>query len=296
MSSEHQCVQKLRRRRSCAHQGDLSCRQLSSRRLDNCSASYHPANCSSGFFDPQAHIARGILYDIVLAGFTAARRRAEAKFGITSELILCLLRHLPAQECASTFEIAEVQASFQRGDIIGIGLDSSENGFPPHLFTSIYDSAKALGLRRTAHAGEEGPPSYITSALDDLGVERIDHGIRLAEDPVLLKRVADQGTMLSICPMSNVFLRCVTKVHELPIRQFLEAGVSFSINSDDPAYFGGNYILDNYCAVQDAFNLSVAEWKTVCQNSIRGSWCSEARKNEMLAKLEGVVSKFSSME
>lgn len=223
----------------------------------------------------------------------SARKQAEAELGITSELILCLLRHLPAQECASTFDIAEVQASFGRGDIIGIGLDSSENGFPPSLFTSIYDNAKALGLRRTAHAGEEGPPSYITSALDDLSVERIDHGIRLAEDPALLKRVADQGTMLSICPMSNVFLKCVTKVEELPIRQFLDAGVSFSINSDDPAYFGGNYILDNYCAVQDAFNLSVSEWRTICQNSIRGSWCSEARQEEMLAKLEEVIVKFA---
>lgn len=232
-------------------------------------------------------------YDVALAGFMAARRRAELELGISSELILCLLRHLPAVECASTFDLVEVQASVKRGEIVGIGLDSSENGFPPHLFSATYDQAKAVGLRRTAHAGEEGPPAYITSALDDLGVERIDHGIRLAEDPLLLKRVAEQGTLLTICPMSNVFLRCVSDVKELPIRKFLDAGVSFSLNSDDPAYFGGNYILDNFCAVQDAFNLSIAEWKTICRSSIRGSWCGEARKKEMMAKLEIAVAKFS---
>lgn len=251
------------------------------------------ADVPVGFFDPQAHIARGVSYDVALAGFMAARKRAEAELGISSELILCLLRHLPAQECASTFDIAEVQASFKRGDIIGLGLDSSENGFPPDLFTSTYENAKALGLRRTAHAGEEGPPTYITSALDDLGVERIDHGIRLAEDPVLLERVAKQGTMLTVCPMSNVFLRCVSDVSELPIRKFLDAGVSFSLNSDDPAYFGGNYILDNYCAVHKAFDLSVAEWKTICENGIRGSWCSDSRKQVMLNRLDDVVAKYS---
>lgn len=162
----------------------------------------------------------------------AARKRAEVELGISSELILCLLRHLPSQECASTFDMDQVRASYSRRDIIGLGLDSSEKDFPPNLFTSIYGNAKTLGLRRTAHAGEEGPPSYITSALDDLSVERIDHGIRLAEDPALLERVARQGTMLTVCPMSNVFLRCVSNVAELPIRKFLDAGVSFSLNSE----------------------------------------------------------------
>lgn len=251
------------------------------------------SNSVIGFFDPQAHIARGVSYDVALAGFMAARRRAESELGISSELILCLLRHLPAEECASTFDLAEVQQSIRRGDITGLGLDSSENGFPPHLFAATYGNAKVSGLRRTAHAGEEGPPSYISSALDDLGVERIDHGIRLAEDPLLLKRVAEQGTLLTICPMSNVFLRCVSDVGKLPIRAFLEAGVSFSLNSDDPAYFGGNYILDNFCAVHEAFDLSIAEWEHICRNSIRGSWCSDNRKSVMMAKLESVVTEFS---
>lgn len=241
------------------------------------------------FFDPQAHLSRGIGYDIVLAGFSAARERAATHLGITSELICCFLRHLPAPECLQTFELPEVQASFKSGAVIGIGLDSSESPFPPELFTEIFQKAKALGLRRTAHAGEEGPATYIGSALDELEVGRIDHGIRLAEDDALLKRVAAEKTMLSLCPLSNVLLRCVSSVADLPIRKFLDLGVPFSINSDDPAYFGGHYILDNYCAVQDAFQLSVVEWTGICETSIAGSWCEDARKEEMLAMLRATV-------
>nr|POE85228.1 adenine deaminase [Quercus suber] len=245
------------------------------------------------FFDPQAHLSRGIGYDVVLSGFSAARQRAIQQLGVTSELICCFLRHLPAPECLQTFELAEIQASFKAGEVIGIGLDSSESPFPPELFKDIYQKAKALGLRLTAHAGEEGPSTYVRSALDTLEVERIDHGIRLAEDDELLARVAKEGTMLSVCPLSNVLLRCVGSVAELPIRKFLDLGVQFSINSDDPAYFGGNYILDNYCAVQDAFHLCVVEWRSICAASIRGSWCSEARKQEMLLKLQEVVDQWT---
>lgn len=241
------------------------------------------------FFDPQAHISRGVSYDVVLAGFQAARVRAEIELGITSELICCFLRHLPVPDCVATFNLAEIQSSIERREIIGIGLDSSENGFPPENFEEIYQGAKALGLRRTAHAGEEGPPAYIAKALDVLGVERIDHGIRLAEDRDLLERVARQGTLLTVCPMSNVLLRCVSKVSELPIRKFIEAGVNFSINSDDPAYFGNNYILDNYVAVQDAFDLTVDEWKVICRNSIEGSWCAQGRKEELMLEMERVI-------
>jgi adenosine deaminase len=241
------------------------------------------------FFDPQAHLERGVTYKTALAGFGQARERAEKELGVSSELICCFLRHLPVADSKAAFEMEEVQNSFANGQIIGIGLDSSETPFPPELFADIYSKAKSLGMRRTAHAGEEGPSAYIKTSLDELRVERIDHGIRLAEDPELLERVAKEGIMLTVCPMSNVLLRCVTKVSELPIRKFLDAGVRFSINSDDPAYFGNNYILDNYCAVQDAFDLSVAEWTLICENGIRGSWCSEARKENMLARLKSVV-------
>lgn len=243
------------------------------------------------FFDPQAHLSRGVTYETVLSGFSAARSRAESELGLTSELICCFLRHLPVPECVQTFHHEDIQASFRSGAVRGIGLDSSEADFPPELFEEIYRKAKALGLRCTAHAGEEGPPAFIQSALDVLSVERIDHGRRLPEDDALLKRVAREGRLLTLCPLSNVYLRGISSVSELPIRQFLDEGVAFSINSDDPAYFGNNYILDNYCAVQDAFELTVSEWTRICEASIKGSWCSEHRKEQMLARLQQVVAR-----
>jgi len=247
------------------------------------------------FFDPQAHLVRGITYETVLSGFMAARMRAEMDFQITSELICCFLRHLPPSNALSTYKLDEVQASFKSGQVIGIGLDSSESGFPPELFQDLYREAKTLSLRLTAHAGEEGPAAYIESALRTLDVERIDHGIRLAEDPSLFSIVADRQILLSVCPISNVLLRCVSSVAELPIRKFLDLGIPFSINSDDPAYFGNHYILDNYCAVQDAFDLNEREWSRICEAGIRGSWCSEWRKQEMLAKLRSVVEEWKSV-
>lgn len=246
------------------------------------------------FFDPQAHLSRGIPFAAVLSGFKVARSRAAKELGISSELICCFLRHLPASDGLATFKLEELQASFKNGDVSGIGLDSSESDFPPELFTEIYQQAKALGIKRTAHAGEEGPAAYVRSALDVLDVQRIDHGIRSADDAELLKRLAANGTMLSVCPLSNVLLQCVKKVAELPIRKFLDAGVAFSINSDDPAYFGNHYILDNYCAVQEAFDLSIEEWQTIGEASIRGSWCDDARKDELLARLETVLRQWRS--
>ena len=245
------------------------------------------------FFDPQAHLSRGVAFRAILSGFNAARVRAAHELGISSELICCFLRHLPVSDCQATFKLEELQSSLKRGEISGIGLDSSENGFPPELFKSIYEQAKALGIKTTAHAGEEGPVSYIRNAIDALDVDRIDHGIRLADDPELLKRVAERGLLLSVCPLSNVLLRCVTSVAELPIRTFLDAGVAFSINSDDPAYFGNHYILDNFCAVQDAFDLSVKEWELITAASIRGSWCDDYRKEELLRKLCEVMEMYA---
>ncbi|KAI9705659.1 MAG: adenine deaminase [Bogoriella megaspora] len=239
------------------------------------------------FFDPQAHLSRGISYQTIVNGFSSARKRAEAELGITSELICCFLRHLPVPDSLEAFSHAHLQASFGK-EVVGIGLDSSEKDFHPELFRELYIQAKKQGLRLTAHAGEEGPASYIAAALNELGVERIDHGIRLVEDEDLLKLIADKGTMLTVCPLSNVVLRCVESISDVPIRRFLDAGVKFSINSDDPAYFGG-YILENYCKVQEAHNLSAQEWVTICRNSIEGSWCSKERKSAMLQRLEGTT-------
>lgn len=247
------------------------------------------------FFDPQAHLSRSISYNTVLSGFQTACARASKELGITSMLTACYLRHLPVLESLSTFALPEVQESYASNLVRGIGLDSSELDFPPANFAKLYADARERGLRLTAHAGEEGPPSYIADALDVLGVERIDHGIKLAEDAALMARVAAQGTLLTVCPLSNVVLRCVDKIEDVPIRTFLDAGIKFSINSDDPAYFGG-YVLENYCAVHEAFNLSVAEWETIVRAGIDGSWCDEERKVELRQLLERVVKEWNQNE
>lgn len=243
------------------------------------------------FFDPQAHTHRGIAYATVVEGLTAARVRAERDFGLSSKLILCFLRHMSETDAEVAYQDAAALGHFSDGTVAGVGLDSSEVGFPPEIFREVYASAKAAGIRRTAHAGEEGDTSYISRALDICDVQRIDHGIRLVEDEALLQRVAKNKTLLTVCPLSNVRLRCVTQVAEVPIRKFLDAGIRFSINSDDPAYFGG-YILDNYCAVQDAFNLTLDEWKYIADGAIEGSWCDEDRKAVLLQKVQTCVAKY----
>jgi adenosine deaminase len=250
------------------------------------------------FFDPQSHTERGIAFETVVKGFNAARVRAEEELGVSSCLIMCFLRHLPVAEAKETMDMAVQGGCFEeRGEgkgrrIGGLGLDSSEVGFRPELFEEMYKEGGRLGLRLTAHAGEEGDPSYIQGALDSLHVSRIDHGIRLTEDPELLKRVVKDGILLTVCPLSNVCLQAVKHVSEVPIRKFLDKGVKFSINSDDPAYFGG-YILQNYCAVEEAFGLSMQEWETIARNSILGSWCGEGRKGELFELLEACMSKYA---
>ncbi|KAI8935964.1 hypothetical protein NX059_007468 [Plenodomus lindquistii] len=246
------------------------------------------------FFDPQSHTERDVAFGTVVAGFNAARTRAEKELGLTSCLIMCFLRHLPVSSAAETMQRAIAGGYFDGNRpsnraIAGLGLDSSEVGFPPELFVDMYQEGQTLGLHRTAHAGEEGDASYISGALDALHAERIDHGIRLREDPGLLQRVVEEGIMLTVCPLSNVCLQAVQRVDQLPIRTFLEAGVKFSINSDDAEYFGG-YILENYCAVQEAFGLNIAEWKTIAMNSIQGSWTTEERKSELEAMVDDCVS------
>jgi adenosine deaminase len=235
------------------------------------------------FFDPQAHLGR-VKYTTIIEGFERARQRAREELGLTSELICCFLRHLPEKQSIELFESQDLQRSFTDGTVIGIGLDSSEKDFPPSDFLGLYSRAREQGLRRTAHAGEEGPVDYIATALRSLRCERIDHGIKLVDDGSILSYVAEKEIMLTVCPLSNVRLRCVDSVARVPIRVFLENGVKFSINSDDPAYFGG-YILENYCAVQEAHDLSVKEWEGIARASIDGSWCSEERKNQLRGAL-----------
>jgi adenosine deaminase len=254
-------------------------------------ASSHGVHHAEVFFDPQAHLSRGVTYNTILEGFASARTRAKNELGVTTELICCFLRHLPVQESLDVFQHADVQKSYLDGTITGIGIDSSEKPFPPQQFTEIYQKSRPLKLRRTAHAGEEGPVSYIAGAIEHLDIERIDHGIALRDDEELMRRVAANKTLLTVCPLSNVVLRCVDRVSKVPIRKFLDAGVQFSINSDDPAYFGG-YILDNYCAVHEAFDLSIKEWEGIARAGIEGSWCGQQRKDEMLQALAEHVSEW----
>ncbi|KAK1964854.1 adenosine deaminase [Colletotrichum sublineola] len=242
------------------------------------------------FFDPQAHTSRGVAYETVIEGLRRARRRAEADFMMTVEYIVCLLRHCPVEDGMRMFVEAREAGHFQDGTIAGLGMSSSEAPYPPGMFAAVYDAAREAGVRRTAHVGEEGPAGYVVSAIDDLGVERVDHGRRSAEDEALMARLAANRTLLSLCPVSNVVLRGVRDMREMPIRTFLDRGVRFSINSDDPAYFGG-YILENYCAVQEAFGLSVDEWRVIATGAVEGSWCSEERKRELVAEIEGVVAR-----
>ena len=179
----------------------------------------------------------------------------------------------------------------EAGVVKGLGLSSTELGNPSSKYTAIYDDARERGFRRTAHAGEEGGVENMKSALDDLHVTRVDHGIKLPQDPGVMAEFAAKNILVTMCPLSNVELRCVSKISELPVRTYLENDVKFSINSDDPAYFGG-YVLDNYCAVQEAFGLSAREWEWIARNTVEGSWCIERRKQEILAGLEEVIKRF----
>lgn len=244
------------------------------------------------FFDPEAHTGRGVAYQTVVSGFTKACQRAEKELGISTKLILCLLRHLPVHDSEKMY--AQAEADLENGVLAGLGLSSSEKGNPPEKWKDIYASAKNKKIRRTAHAGEEGPVEYIKSALRDLDVERIDHGFRLADDTELMHEVAERQILVTLCPISNVRLRCVDSVGQLPIRTFLDAGVKFSINSDDPAYFGG-YILDNYCAVQEAFDLTIEEWEGIVQASIDGSWVDQSRKTVMSEDLGNVLKRYRNL-
>lgn len=246
------------------------------------------------FFDPQVHQDRGIAYPTIVNGFVAGCKRAERELGISTRLILCFVRHLPVESARRVYDEAVGRGDLDEGSdtpVHGIGWSSTEVGPPKDMFRELYASASERGIRLTAHAGEEGDPSYIQTALE-LGARRIDHGIRLVEDPGLMKRVADEGLLLTVCPLSNVRLRCVSALDKVPIRTFLENGVKFSINSDDPAYFGG-YILDNYCAVQEAFGLSMEEWRVIARNAVMESWVGEERKKEMLGRIEECVREYS---
>lgn len=221
------------------------------------------------FFDPQAHLARNVSMATVVNGIVAALDQARQQWGLTSNLILSFLRHLSEESAFETLRLAE---PFRR-HFSGVGLDSAEKGNPPSKFARVYAAAHEQGYRLVAHAGEEGPASYIRDALDILGVERIDHGVAAIDDPPLMARLAKERIPLTVCPLSNVKLKVFEHMSELPIREFLAAGVCVTINSDDPAYFGG-YMTANYQALQSGLNLSDADILQLALNSVEACWLS----------------------
>lgn len=236
------------------------------------------------FFDPQTHTDRGIAFDTVINGIDRALQDAKQQLGISSYLIMCFLRHLPEEAAFATLE----QALPYKDKIIAVGLDSSEQGFPPSLFERVFAKARAEGLLTVAHAGEEGPPDYIIQALDLLEVKRIDHGVRCVEDPALVERLIQLQMPLTVCPLSNTKLCVFKTMAEHNILELLERGVKVTINSDDPAYFGG-YMTENFIAVADTLNMSKAQALQLAQNSFAASFLPAAEKARWVIQLQNLA-------
>jgi len=233
------------------------------------------------FFDPQTHTERGIGFPVLMAGFARAQADARQRLGISSHLIMCFLRHLSGEAALETLEQARPFFS----QIVAVGLDSGERGNPPQKFVEAFARAREAGLRAVAHAGEEGPPAYIRDSLDLLGAERIDHGVACEQDPALVDRLAAEGIALTVCPLSNSKLRVFPDLRNHNLARMLRRGVRITVNSDDPAYFGG-YIGDNYVAAQQALGLTREELARVARNGIEAAFLDEARRAELLAELE----------
>ena len=240
------------------------------------------------FFDPQTHTDRGVPFQVVIEGLRSACQRAERELGITASLIMCFLRHLSEEEAFKTLE----QSLPHRVHFIGVGLDSSERGHPPEKFARVFAKCRELGLHRVAHAGEEGPPAYIVSALDVLHAERIDHGVRCLEDPALVQRLVRHGTALTVCPLSNVKLCVFGAMKDHNLKTLLQHGLKATVNSDDPAYFGG-YMNQNFLAAFAALPLDANDAYALARNSFEASFVDEATKAGWIAQLDQTFASFS---
>jgi adenosine deaminase len=236
------------------------------------------------FFDPQTHTARGVRFETVVGGIARALTEAR-QLGITSHLIMCFLRDLPVEEAMTTLE----QSLAHRDVIFGVGLDSAEVGNPPQKFRYVFEQAAAAGLRVVAHAGEEGPPDYIWQALDVLGAERIDHGVRCLEDRRLVARLEADRVPLTVCPFSNVRLKVVETLEQHPLAKMLEHGLCATVNSDDPAYFGG-YVGENLAGVADALQLDEPALVQLARNSFEAAFLDDAARARHLAELDAAHS------
>ncbi|VAW69597.1 Adenosine deaminase [hydrothermal vent metagenome] len=232
------------------------------------------------FFDPQTHTDRGVAFAVVVQGISRALADGEAKLGITSRLIMCFLRHLSEQAALETLQQAEPFVE----KIVAVGLDSSEQGQPPEKFSRVFAKARELGLLTVAHAGEEGPAQYIWSAINDLKVSRVDHGVRAMEDEKLMRHLVDTNMALTVCPLSNTKLCVFESMSQHSILQMLERGVCVTVNSDDPAYFGG-YMTENFMALAQSLDMTKAQAVKLVENSIQASFASKQRKLQLMQML-----------
>lgn len=235
------------------------------------------------FFDPQGHTERGVSFDTAIGGVLTALQMAKAQFGMTTKLIMCFLRHLPEEDAFETLK----QADPWLDRIDGVGLDSSELNHPPSKFQRVFAAAREHGLKLVAHAGEEGPPEYVREALDLLRIDRLDHGNRALEDDALVERLRAEEMTLTVCPLSNLKLCVVNDMNAHPMKQMIELGLKATVNSDDPAYFGG-YVMDNFAAIISALDITAEDIKTLAKNSFEGSFLSEDEKRAQLAAIEMV--------
>jgi adenosine deaminase len=240
------------------------------------------------FFDPQTHTSRGVPFGVVVEGLTRACRRAQTELGISASLIMCFLRHLSEDEALATLQ----EALPYRDHLIGVGLDSSERGHPPEKFARVFEQCRQLGLHIVAHAGEEGPPAYIESALDVLKVERIDHGVRCIESPELVERLAKEGMALTVCPLSNVKLCVFKQMSDHNLGKLLDLGLKVTINSDDPAYFGG-YMNQNFLATFEGLDLNAGHAYTLARNSFEASFAPAQDKARWIASLDDTFARFA---
>lgn len=240
------------------------------------------------FFDPQTHTARGISFSTVINGITRTMEDARKKWGISSKLIMCFLRHLSEASASETLQ----SALPYREKIIAVGLDSSEKGHPPGKFFNVFNRVREEGFFAVAHAGEEGPAEYVWEAIDLLEAERIDHGVRSIDDPILMEELCDREIPLTVCPLSNLKLKVVKKLEELPVKIFLDNGIRVTLNSDDPAYFGG-YINENYLQTAEALGLSKNDIFTLARNSFMASFITEPERSRFLEKLHDFDQSFS---
>lgn len=236
------------------------------------------------FFDPQGHTERGVPFATVFEGIWAALEKGEAELGISSRVIMCFLRHLDEEAAFETLRQAEPFLD----RITGVGLDSSEKGYPPSKFQRVFDKARELGLKIVAHAGEEGPPEYVWEAVDGLQVERIDHGNRALEDPELVEKLVHMQIPLTVCPQSNLRLAVIDDMADHPIRKMIGLGLKATVNSDDPAYFGG-YVNDNFNALVDAVDLQTDEIVTLVRNSFEASFLPDVAKRRHLQRFEQML-------